>query len=151
MIPLLVACLLVWGDRIMNKCFYTMLIQILLQLIPTLTENRKLMVNVILIIKPLKERYYRIVNMFIIIFRQLLALPVIFIQIFQLHVKYGSICFCHPTVDTSIFEYIFFFATIIGQRPDNRCEFCIISCYSTCITKGTKILSGVKTMSCSIA
>ena len=95
MVPLPITRLLVRGDGVMDEGLDTLVSQKLLQRVAPFTEYRELMIDVVLVRDALGEGDERIVDMLVIIGCQLLALPIVFVQVFQLdvqHCDYSYLC-----------------------------------------------------------
>ena len=90
-VPRLVTGLLVRGDGVMDEGLNTLVGQELLQRVAPFAEYRELVVDVVLVRDALGEGDERIVDMLVIVGCQLLALPIVFVQVFQLDVQHGSI------------------------------------------------------------
>ena len=90
-VPRLVTLLLMRRYGIMNECLHPTIFEICLQLITAFTENGELMIDVVLIAEPLRQGDQRIVDGLVIVGCQLLALLIVLVEIFQLHIEDGSI------------------------------------------------------------
>ena len=133
-------------NRIVYQRLDAMFLQKRLQLVATLTEDGEQVIDVVFVGKALGKGNQGIRDMFIIVGSQLLTLPVVLIQIFQLHIEHGGIYFRHAAVHTYILEHIFLLTPVIGQSPDGCCQFCIVRGNGTGITKCAQVLSRIETM-----
>ena len=80
----------------------------------------------------------------------LFTMGIILNQIFQLHVQYSGLNLIQTRIASSIFKYILLLRAIVSQGTDCRCQFGIIGGHCSTITKSTKVLSRIETMSSSI-